>query len=134
MTVAGAENRRTGPQTCCTYVGGLALAADRAEALAMQFKAIGHPVRLQILSTLCRFAGQVCVCDIEQQFDLAQPTISHHLKILRQAGLIDCERRGQWYYYFVVPEAMDKLQVAVADLQPLVQATAPTSHGQTRSK
>ena len=124
MTIRSTQNPVAMAQSCCAFIEGLALDTDRAETLASQFKAIGHPVRLQILSILSRYGGQVCVCDIENQFDLAQPTISHHLKILRQAGLIDCLRRGQWYYYFVAPEAMAALRAAVDDLQPLTQAAA----------
>lgn len=82
----------------------------RAAALAAAFKAIGHPVRLQILDILSRQPGQVCVCDIESQFDLSQPTISHHLRVLRKAGLVDSEQRGRWSYYFVCEEGLAPLR------------------------
>jgi DNA-binding transcriptional ArsR family regulator len=72
---------------------------DRARALAAAFKAIGHPVRMRILELLTRQEDPVCVCDIETQFALTQPTISHHLRVLRKAGLVDSERKGTWIYY-----------------------------------
>ena len=80
------------------------------------FKALGHPVRLQIVDLLSRYAGQACVCDIESQFALSQPTISHHLKILREAGLVAAEHRGLWAFYFLRPAAMDKLRSLLGGL------------------
>ncbi|MFD7743000.1 metalloregulator ArsR/SmtB family transcription factor [Streptomyces sp. MJM8645] len=83
---------------------------DQAVELARVFKALGDPVRLRLLSMIAsRAGGEVCVCDLTPAFDLSQPTISHHLKLLRQAGLIDCERRGTWVYYRLVPEMTDRL-------------------------
>ena len=73
------------------------------------FKAIASPVRLQMVNLISRLGGQICVCDIESQFELSQPTISHHLKILREAGIIDCERRGQWLFYFTRRDALSTL-------------------------
>lgn len=89
------------PVTCCTPTPGLRIAAEDAIDYAAAFKAIGHPVRLQILDLLSRGEGQLCVCDVEVCFTLAQPTISHHLRILREAGLVGVEQRGLWAYYFV---------------------------------
>ncbi|MCB0047333.1 MAG: winged helix-turn-helix transcriptional regulator [Caldilineaceae bacterium] len=103
---------------CCGPVAELSLTSEEADRLAAQFKAMGNPVRLQIVMLLSRYGGQVCVCDIEARFTLSQPTISHHLKILRRAGLIECERRGQWYYYFVNPRAAAALGAVLAQLQP----------------
>lgn len=71
---------------------------------------LAHPVRLQILNILAQSAGDVCVCDLETALPVKQPTISHHLKLLREAGLIDCERRGLWAYYFVQREALAALR------------------------
>lgn len=101
---------------CCELPPTLRLAADEAEELAAMFKALGHPVRLQIVDLLSRYAGQACVCDIEGQFDLSQPTISHHLKILRQTGLVSAEQRGQWAYYYLRPAAVDKLRSLLQSL------------------
>ena len=95
---------------CCALEAELRLPDGEAARLADLFKAVGHPVRLQIVDLLSRYGRQACVCDIEHQFDLSQPTISHHLKILRQAGLIDCEKRGVWYYYFVRPQMLGELR------------------------
>lgn len=78
--------------------------------LARAFKVLADPVRLRMLSMIAtRDGGQVCVCDLTPAFDLAQPTISHHLKLLREAGLIAAERRGTWVYYRLLPEATDHL-------------------------
>lgn len=75
-------------------------AADaESHSLAAAFKAIGHPVRLQILDLLSRQPSPMCVCHIEARFTLSQPTISHHLRLLRKAGLVNSERRGTWIYY-----------------------------------
>lgn len=75
-------------------------------------KALSDPVRLRLLSVVASHTGgEACVCDISDGIDLSQPTISHHLKVLRTAGLLDNERRGSWVYYRVVPEALQKLSV-----------------------
>ena len=97
------------PGVCCTLPPSLRLSPAEAEDLSTMFKALGHPVRLQMVDLLSRYAGQVCVCDVESQFQLSQPTISHHLKILREAGLVAAEQRGLWVYYYLRPAAMEKL-------------------------
>ncbi|MFJ1748455.1 ArsR/SmtB family transcription factor [Streptomyces sp. NPDC088116] len=82
----------------------------QAETLAKVFKALGDPVRLRLLSMIAsRAGGEVCVCDLTPAFGLSQPTISHHLKLLKQAGLIDSERRGTWVYYRPLPRMTDRL-------------------------
>ena len=94
---------------CCTDLTSAPLTEDQAAELALVFKALGDPVRLRLLSMIAsRAGGEVCVCELTPAFDLSQPTISHHLKQLRQAGLIDCERRGTWVYYWLRPDATDK--------------------------
>ena len=80
--------------------------------LAAQFKALADPTRVAILNALSA-ADEVCVCNLTGAFDLSQPTISHHLKILREAGLVDATRRGTWAYYRLVPEAIDALRGAL---------------------
>jgi ArsR family transcriptional regulator, arsenate/arsenite/antimonite-responsive transcriptional repressor len=81
-----------------------------AAGLAQVFKALGDPVRLRLVSLIgARDGGEVCVCDLTSAFDLSQPTISHHLKVLREAGLIDSERRGTWVYYRLVPAALERM-------------------------
>ena len=87
-----------------------ALAKSQAVELAAMTKALGDPVRLRLMSLVASHpGGQACVCEISKTFDLSQPTISHHLKMLRSAGLLDCERRGTWMYYWVVPSALQQL-------------------------
>jgi ArsR family transcriptional regulator, arsenate/arsenite/antimonite-responsive transcriptional repressor len=93
----------TGP-ACCPPLAQAPIPAAEAAELAQAFKAIGDPVRLQLLSMIASHAGgEVCVCDLTPAFDLTGPTISHHLRVLREAGLIDHERRGTWVYYWAVP-------------------------------
>jgi ArsR family transcriptional regulator, arsenate/arsenite/antimonite-responsive transcriptional repressor len=83
--------------------------ADATE-LARAFKALGDPVRLRLLSLIGSVPeGEICVCELIEPFNLAGPTMSHHLKVLRQAGLIEGERRGTWIYYRVVPTALARL-------------------------
>lgn len=97
-------------RACCPDLLTAPLDEGQAVELAKVFKALGDPVRLRLLSLIAsRPGGEVCVCDLTPAFDLSQPTISHHLKLLRQAGLIDCERRGTWVYYWLVPETTDHL-------------------------
>lgn len=103
--------------SCCGLSPGLRLSADEAGELAGMFKALGHPVRLQIVDLLSRFAGQVCVCDVESQFALSQPTISHHLKVLRDAGLVAAEQRGLWVYYYLQPAALAKLSALLGGMR-----------------
>jgi len=87
-----------------------ALTAELAGELAAGFKALGDPVRLRLLSLIAaRRGAEVCVCDLTDAFTVTGPTISHHLKVLREAGLIDCERRGTWVYYWIVPARMASL-------------------------
>ncbi|MEV6317287.1 metalloregulator ArsR/SmtB family transcription factor [Streptomyces sp. NPDC051776] len=96
--------------TCCEGLSSAPLDEVQAADLAKVFKALGDPVRLRLLSMIAsRAGGEVCVCEMTPAFELSQPTISHHLKLLRQAGLIDCERRGTWVYYWVLPAALDRL-------------------------
>lgn len=85
--------------------------ADEAseDALAAAFKAISHPVRMRILEILSRQSDPLCVCHIESRFTLSQPTISHHLRLLRKAGLVNSERRGTWIYYSVRKEGVQPL-------------------------
>jgi ArsR family transcriptional regulator len=96
---------------CCTSLQSAPLDEDQAADLATVFKALGDPVRLRLLSLIAAAQADVgvCVCELTPAFDLSQPTISHHLKLLRQAGLVGSERRGTWVYYWLLPETTDKL-------------------------
>jgi ArsR family transcriptional regulator, arsenate/arsenite/antimonite-responsive transcriptional repressor len=81
-----------------------------AAGLAQVFKALADPVRLRLVSLIgAHQGGEVCVCELVAAFDLTQPTISHHLKVLREAGITDCERRGTWVYYWLVPAALERM-------------------------
>jgi ArsR family transcriptional regulator len=80
-----------------------------AEALAARFKALADPTRVEIVNRLAA-ADEVCVCDFVAALDLAQPTVSHHLKVLRDAGLVESSRRGTWAFYRLVPEAVTELR------------------------
>lgn len=101
---------RSAPGGCCPGLLTSPLAEDQAVELAKVFKALGDPVRLRLLSMIAsRAGGEMCVCDLTPAFDLSQPTISHHLKLLREAGLIASERRGTWVYYRLLPETTDRL-------------------------
>ena len=82
----------------------------RRTRLAAVARALSDPIRLQLVDVLRRHAGKVCVCELTPLFDVSQPTVSHHLKVLREAGLIDVERRGLWSFYYVIPEAMKEFK------------------------
>ena len=109
---------------CCSPLVREPLSAEQAVELARLFKAMGDPVRLRLLSLIASHAGgEACVCDLTGVFDLTGPTISHHLRVLREAGLISGERRGTWVYYRVHPEALGRLSaVLVPDEAPAVTA------------
>jgi ArsR family transcriptional regulator len=108
---------------CCEPLSEDPLAAVQATELSAMFKALGDPVRLRLLSMIASGpdAG-VCVCELTPAFELSQPTISHHLKLLRLAGLVDCERRGTWVYYWVRPETTERMAAmlsSVSDRRPV---------------
>ncbi|SEL97657.1 ArsR/SmtB family transcription factor [Streptacidiphilus jiangxiensis] len=95
---------------CCSPMVREPLDEAAAVDLARMFKALSDPIRLRLLSLIASFeGGEACVCDLTGPFDVSQPTISHHLKVLREAGLVDSERRGTWVYYWVLPPALARL-------------------------
>lgn len=99
---------------CCSPRTGEPLSAEEATELARVFKAIADPVRLRLLSLIAAHAGgEACVCDLTGAFELTGPTISHHLKVLREAGLIEGERRGTWIYYRVQPDLLAQLSAVL---------------------
>ena len=77
--------------------------------MARVAKALGDPIRLQLVDVLRKHAGKVCVCELVPLFDLSQPTVSHHLKVLRDAGIVGSERRGLWAYYYVNTDSVEEL-------------------------
>ena len=91
-------------------------ARRRPMRMAAVAKALGDPVRLQLVDVLRKHAGKVCVCELVPLFDLSQPTVSHHLKVLREAGIVGSERQGLWAYYFVIPDALQGA-VRMAELE-----------------
>src|SRR3984885_1179203 len=110
---------------CCPALRVAALGESQAAELAAMFKALGDPVRLRLLSLSASHpGGEACVCEVSPTFDVSQPTISHRLKLLRSAGLLDCERRGNWVYYWVNPSALQQLS-SVLHAEDRLPATAP---------
>lgn len=95
---------------CCAPLIREPLADAEARDLATMFKALADPARLSLLSLIASHqGGEACVCDLTEPVDLSQPTVSHHLKILTDAGLLTRDKRGKWAYYAVVPDALDAL-------------------------
>jgi ArsR family transcriptional regulator len=106
--VPNSKDARDG--TCCAPIARRPLSEGAAAELAVLLKAVADPVRLRLLSMIGSHAGgEACVCDLTDAFELTAPTISHHLKVLRTAGLIGSERRGTWVYYWIVPEQVARL-------------------------
>ena len=94
---------------CCEPVVYPDVQRDKAARMSGIAKALGDPVRLQLVDVLRKHAGKVCVCELVPLFDLSQPTLSHHLKKLRDTGIVDSERQGLWAYYYVIPDALKEL-------------------------
>ncbi|GGR64517.1 transcriptional regulator [Micromonospora fulviviridis] len=108
----------TGDTPCCPPLAQRRVPAETAAVLAPAFKALGDPVRLQLMSMIASAeGGEACVCDLTPAFDLTGPTISHHLKTLREAGLVDAERRGTWVYYRARPAILRQL-AALLTIEP----------------
>ena len=103
------KTKRPPGERCCDPVVYPDVARDQAARMAARAKALGDPVRLQLVDVLRKHAGKVCVCELVPLFDRAQPTVSHHLKVLRDAGIVGSERVGLWAYYFVIPNALEEL-------------------------
>jgi ArsR family transcriptional regulator len=103
------KQKRPAGVRCCEPLVFPDVAGERAERMATIAKALGDPVRVQLVDVLRKHAGKVCVCELVPLFDLSQPTVSHHLKVLREAGIVGAERQGLWAYYFVIPEALEEL-------------------------
>jgi len=103
------KQKRAAGERCCEPVVYPDVEREHAARMAEVAKALGDPVRLQLVDVLRKHAGKVCVCELVPLFDIAQPTLSHHLKKLREAGIVDSERRGLWAYYYVIPDALEEL-------------------------
>jgi ArsR family transcriptional regulator len=116
MTTTASVNDAAAPVTCCTPLGSPSLSDDQAQATARLFKALADPHRVKIINLLATSIEPVCVCEFTGPLQLSQPTVSHHLKKLTQAGLLDREQRGTWAYYSLRPDALGDLAAAL-DLQ-----------------
>jgi ArsR family transcriptional regulator len=103
------KQKRPPGDPCCVPVARPSIGPAETERIARLAKALGDPIRLQLVDVLRSHAGKVCVCELTPLFDVGQPTISHHLKVLREAGVVDYERRGLWAYYYVVPDCLKEL-------------------------
>jgi ArsR family transcriptional regulator len=95
---------------CCRPLGAAALSDEEAAATAALFRVVADPARVKIVNLLARSGGEpVCACEFEPALGLSQPTVSHHLKKLTDAGLVEREQRGKWAYFSLVPDAFDRL-------------------------
>jgi ArsR family transcriptional regulator len=102
------KQKRGAGEPCCEPVAYPDVDRERADRLARVAKALGDPIRLQLVDVLRQHAGKVCVCELTPLFDVGQPTVSHHLKVLRDAGIVASERQGLWAYYYVLPEGLEE--------------------------
>ncbi|HEY3958148.1 MAG TPA: metalloregulator ArsR/SmtB family transcription factor [Streptosporangiaceae bacterium] len=114
-----AAGPRAGGEACAIPLVREPVGEAAAAGLAQVFKALGDPVRLRLVSLIgAHQGGEVCVCDLTTAFDLTQPTISHHLRVLREAGIITSERRGTWVYYRLVPAALERMAALLSAAEP----------------
>lgn len=113
--MAAAKNAVLDPLACCAPVCSEVLDESQAEVIAKSFAALADPVRLRLLSCVATAKGdEVCACDLAALVDRSQPTVSHHMKILFDAGLITREKRGLWVWYRIVPARLDALRAVLA--------------------
>jgi ArsR family transcriptional regulator len=103
------KQKRSPGEPCCEPVVYPDVEREQAERMGGIAKALGDPIRIQLVDVLRKHAGKVCVCELVPLFDLSQPTVSHHLKVLRDAGIVGSERRGLWAYYYVNPDSLEEL-------------------------
>jgi ArsR family transcriptional regulator len=103
------KQKRPPGEPCCEPLVHPGVSEEQAAHLAALSKALADPIRVQLVDVLRRHAGKVCVCELTPLFAVSQPTVSHHLKVLRDAGIVGVERSGLWAYYYVNPEAVKEL-------------------------
>ena len=104
---------------CCSPLTAAPLSMEQAEQVAPLLKALADPVRLRLMSLVASHpGGEACVCDLNEAFDLSQPTISHHLKVLHEAGLLDRDKRGVWVYYRARTDALASLGTLIGSSEP----------------
>ncbi|WP_410653317.1 ArsR/SmtB family transcription factor [Amycolatopsis sp. cmx-4-54] len=131
MATENGRTRKPVPITLLMAEPAAVVAQDEAEHAAKLFKALSDPVRIRLLS-LVRYSpgGEACFCDLAEEFDMPQPSLSHHLRVLVAAGILERERRGTWSWYSVVPEPLRTLEALLTTGGPLADRTAPLSAGQ----
>jgi ArsR family transcriptional regulator len=112
MSIQKTDDRPDGDDSCCSSLLAAPLSADQADELAAAFAALADPVRLRLLSLVAE-AGEVCSCDLQEPLGKSQPTVSHHTKILSEAGLVTGEKRGRWVWWSIVPGRLDQLRSAL---------------------
>jgi ArsR family transcriptional regulator len=108
LTLAPKQKRATG-DVCCEPLVHPSISGTEAITIAGIASALSDPIRVQLIDVLRKHAGEVCVCELVPLFEISQPTLSHHLRKLRDAGLVGVEKRGLWSYYYVRPGALDAL-------------------------
>jgi ArsR family transcriptional regulator, arsenate/arsenite/antimonite-responsive transcriptional repressor len=104
------KQKRPAGEPCCEPLVHPEVTPAEAARLAAAARVLSDPIRVQLVDVLRRHAGRVCVCELVPLFDVSQPTLSHHLKKLRDAGIVGVERRGLWAYYYVHPESLEELR------------------------
>jgi ArsR family transcriptional regulator, arsenate/arsenite/antimonite-responsive transcriptional repressor len=104
------KRKRPVGMPCCEPTAEPETTVAEAERLAAVAKALSDPIRIRLVDVLRQHAGKVCVCELIPLFDVSQPTVSHHLKVLRDAGVVGVERRGLWAFYYVIPEPLEEVE------------------------
>jgi ArsR family transcriptional regulator len=103
-------SKSASPVACCAPLAQTRIPKEAAVSLSQAFKALGDPIRLQLMSMIASAdGGEICVCDLTPAFEISGTTISHHLKVLKESGLVTAERRASWVYYRARPELMREL-------------------------
>ena len=115
MTTTIERKVRERNTACCDSLAQPQLSLEDMQRFTDDLQILAHPIRMQILDILGQSRDAVCVCDLEAALPVKQPTVSHHLRLLREAGLIDCERQGLWAYYFVQRDALAALRARITD-------------------
>ncbi len=117
---------RIQPEGCCTAPLRTPPPVEGGEAIITRFKALADSTRFEIMRLVAAQDGPVCACDIVDRFDVSQPTIAHHMKVLERAGLITVSRRGVWAYYAVNPQGLEAMNTAMSGFMPAVEQTTIT--------
>ena len=120
---------------CCSPLTAGALDAEAAETLARMFKALGDPARVRLLSLIAASdGGEACICDLTAPVGLSQPTVSHHMRLLAEAGLVSREQRGKWAYFRVVDQTLNAISQALAPRPRHLTERLPAASGRTATR